>query len=113
MDFAFSYIISRFFYRIAEFLRHWYVVGTYRYADFVMGVLRRMDRTLAWRITLNYLFKPLYGDYSALGYVMGFVFRLFRLFVGGVVYIIAFVAALFVYVLWLLFPAYLVAKLFF
>ena len=113
MDFAFSYIISRFFYRIAEFLRHWYVVGTYTYTDFVMGVLRRMDRTLAWRITLKYLFKPLYGDYSALGYVIGFTFRVFRLFVGGAAYLAVFVAALFIYVLWLSFPVYLAVKLFF
>lgn len=112
MDFAFTYIISRFFYRIAEFLRHWYVVGTYRYSDFVMSGLRRMDRTLAWRITLKYLFKPLYGDYSALGYVMGFMFRLMRLLVGGVIYLVVFVVALFVYLLWLLLPAYLVVKIF-
>ena len=113
MDFAFPYIISRFFYRIVEFLRHWYVTGTYKYADFVMAALRRMDRTLAWRITLKYLFKPLYGDYSALGYVMGFVFRLFRLFVGAIIYLVVFVVALFVYFLWLSLPAYLIVKLFF
>lgn len=113
MDFAFSYIFSRFFYRIAEFLRHWYVVGTYKYTDLVMGILRRMDRTLAWRITLKYLFKPLYGDYSALGYVMGFVFRLFRLFVGSVIYFAVFIVALLAYLLWLSLPLYLIAKLFF
>lgn len=113
MDFALPYLVVRFFYRITEFVRHWYVVGTYAYFDFVLGTLRRMDQTLAWRITLTYLFRPLYGDYSFIGRTIGFIFRIFRLIFGGIIYLVAFALAALVYVLWVAFPPYLLYRIFF
>ncbi len=113
MNFAVPYIIGRFFYRMGEFLRHWYVKSARMYTDYVFGLLRRMDRTLAWRITLKYLFRPLYGDYSFIGRVLGFIFRLFRLIVGGVIYLFVFAVAIFAYLVWIFLLPYLVLRTFF
>jgi len=113
MDFALPYVIGHFFYRIGEFLRHWYVKSAHMYTDYVFGLLRRMDRTLAWRITLKYLFKPLYGDYSFIGYVIGFIFRLFRLIGGGVIYVVVFAVAILAYLVWIFLPPYLILRMFF
>lgn len=112
MDFALPYLIGRFFYRIGEFLRHWYVKSAFMYTDFVFSALRRMDRTLAWRITLRHVFKPLYGDYSLIGYVVGFVFRIFRLVFGGIIYLIVFAVAIAAYLVWLLIPPLLILSIF-
>ncbi|MCX6788343.1 MAG: hypothetical protein WCO21_02875 [bacterium] len=107
MDFALTYVIWRFFYRIGDFLRHWYVRSPHMYMEFVIGILRRMDNTLAWRITLKYIFKPLYGDYSLIGHILGFIFRFSRLLIGGVVYLFVFALAALAYLLWLLIPLYI------
>ncbi len=80
------------------------------YSDFMIGVLRAMDRTLAWKITAQNIFEPLYGDYSVVGRVMGFLFRSARLIVASVVYAVVFAVALAAYLAWLAFPAYLVFK---
>ncbi|KKU91543.1 MAG: hypothetical protein UY23_C0001G0149 [Candidatus Jorgensenbacteria bacterium GW2011_GWA1_48_11] len=108
---ALAYLGERFFYRLFEFLRHWYVKSARVYSNFVIDRLERLDRYLAWRITLKNLFQPLYKDYSVIGYVLGFIFRFFRLIFGGFVYLIFFAVATLLYVFWILTPPYLVWRI--
>ena len=110
MALALIYLVQQFFYRLIEFLRHWYVKSIRIYSNFVLNKLERLDYYLAWEITLKNLFKPLYKDYTFLGFVLGFIFRLLRLFVGGVIYGIVFLAAVAFYLVWLLLPVVLVFK---
>lgn len=113
MNVSIVYIIGRFFYRIADFLRHWYVKSAYMYYDFVIHALRGMDRTLAWGITAKNLFEPLFGDYSTVGHIMGFVFRFVRLIGATVVYAVVFAIAIGAYLVWLAIPPFLLFKIFF
>ena len=112
MNFALGYLAQRFLYRVVEFLRHWYVKSVKIYSNFVLNVLSRIDHYLAWKITLKYLFQPLYKDYSPIGYILGFLFRLGRLTIASVIYGTLFFIAIGLYLLWLLVPAYLIYLIF-
>lgn len=101
MNFAPAYILERFFYRLYRFLYHWYVKSAKIYSDFVLNVLGRIDYYLAWRITLRYLFQPLYKDYSLLGYVLGFGFRIMRLLGAGIFYLSFFAVVFLLYLVWI------------
>lgn len=101
------YLVSRFLYRIIEFARHWYVKSFHIYFDRVLTMLGALDRSFALKITAKNLFKPLYQDYSIIGYIMGFIFRSFRLIVAAVFYGAILLAATAVYFIWLLIPPYL------
>ncbi len=113
MNVSIVYIVGRFFYRIADFLRHWYVKSAYMYYDFVINTLRNMDRALAWGITARNLFEPLFGDYSFFGHIIGFGFRFVRLIGATAVYAVVFAAAIAAYLAWLAIPPLLVYKIFF
>ena len=107
---ALTYLVQRFFYRLIEFLRHWYVKSIRIYSNFVLDKLERLDYYLAWKITLKNLFKPLYKDYTFLGFILGFIFRLIRLFIGGFIYGAVFLMAVAFYLVWLLLPVVLIFK---
>lgn len=109
---AFTYLAYRFIYRIGEFLRHWYIKSMKIYASFVIDKLGDLDYYFAWKITLKNLFQPLYKDYSVIGYVLGFIFRVLRFLTASFVYIIVFVTALLIYIIWLLIPPFLATKIF-
>ena len=112
MNFAPAYILERFFYRIYQFLYHWYVKSARIYSNFVLNLLSRIDYHLAWKITLRYLFQPLYRDYSLLGYVLGFGFRILRLAGAGIFYLFFFALAIFLYLIWILFIPYVIYRIF-
>lgn len=105
-SFALSYLTHRFFYRVVEFLRHWYVKSVRIYSNFVLNVLGRIDYYLAFKITLKNLFQPLYKDYTFIGYVLGFFFRLGRLAIASIVYGALFFIAISLYLFWLAIPVY-------
>ena len=106
------YLISRFFYRIAEFLRHWYVKSFWIYNHFVISLLEKFDRRLALKITLSHLFEPLYQDRTIVGYILGFIFRSLRLILGVVIYTLLIIAAIAVYFAWLMVPLYIIYRIF-
>ena len=72
VDFTLLYLLRRFFHKIAEFFRHWYIDATKSYFSFFIDKLEDLDRYFAWKITFLHLFQPLYKDYSVLGYILGF-----------------------------------------
>ncbi|MDP1719151.1 MAG: hypothetical protein Q8L24_01860 [bacterium] len=110
MSFSLVYLVNQFFYRIYEFLRHWYVGGFFAIARRAIGLLEVLDRTLAVKVTARYFLKPLYQDYSIIGYVLGFIFRSLRLFAGGLVYLVIIAVAVAVYIFWAGFPIYVIAR---
>jgi hypothetical protein len=112
MNSAPVYLVERFFYRIRTFLEHWYVVSFRKYSDFVLNLLSQVDYYLAWKITLRYLFQPLYKDYSVLGYILGFIFRSVRLVAAAVVYLILFLIIVGIYLFWLLVPPLIIYLIF-
>lgn len=110
MSFSLVYLANRFFYRVYEFLRHWYVGSFWAIARRTLAILERLDRTFALRVTVRYFLKPLYQDYSILGYILGFFFRTGRLLAGGIVYLVIIAAAAAVYLFWAGLPLYIAAK---
>lgn len=106
------YLIRRFFYRILDFLRHWYVKSAKIYSNFVLDELQKIDRILAWRVNVKYLFQPLYKDYSLIGYALGFILRFFRLIGTSLIYLIIFAIAILIYLLWLAVPILILWKTF-
>ena len=107
MSFSLVYLIQRFFYRIYEFLRHWYAGGFLAVVHQTLNILESLDRSFAFRITLKNIFKPLYQDYSILGRILGFIFRSARAFFGGVIYLVIVLIAAAIYVGWAILPFYI------
>ena len=109
---AIIYLFNRFFYRIFEFLKHWYFKSFKYYSNFCLNQFEKLDRYFAWKITFKNLFKPLYGDYSPIGHIIGFFFRSLRFLGGTLVYGSLFFLLVVLYLLWLLLPIFLVSKIF-
>jgi len=106
------YLFKRFIYRLKEFLRHWYIKSFFIYTNFIVSFLERLDQVLALKITLRHIFQPLYGDYSILGHILGFIFRSSRIIVASFIYLCIILLAIGVYVIWLLLPIYIILKIF-
>lgn len=111
MDIFFIYLFDRFIYRIAHFLRHWYVDSFASYSRFVIAQLERMDRTIALSITWRNLLQPLYQERNIFGYAFGFLFRLMRLAYGGVVYAVFVAVAALAFLLWAGVLPYILVKI--
>ncbi|MBI2515058.1 hypothetical protein HYV91_02660 [Candidatus Wolfebacteria bacterium] len=105
------YLGNRFFYRLAEFFRHWYKNSFRIYGHFVISTLEKLDQSLAWRITLKHLFEPLYQDRSFIGYILGFIFRVGRLIIGGAIHLFLITIALLLYLSWLVIPVFIISKI--
>jgi hypothetical protein len=78
-----------------------------------MGRVRILEKRLALRINLHFLFSPLYQEYNIYGYVLGFLFRLFKIITGGIFYLILVLLGAFVYLAWIIIPLFFVYKIFF
>ncbi len=104
---AIPYLLQQFFYRMWQFLERWYIGSFKRISRWAVGFLEFLDKTIALKVTLRHFGEPLFQDYSIIGYIMGFVFRSFRILIGFIAYslIILFFAGL--YFLWAAIPFYI------
>ena len=103
-NFAVSYLIYRFFYRIYDFFRHWYVDGSIAIARLFMVTLEDADRSFAVKVTAQHFFEPLYKDYSIIGRILGILFRSFRILIGVAAYAALAVVFLILYLAWIAVP---------
>jgi len=103
-DFAIGYLFHRFFYRIFDFFRHWYVAGSRMIAHAFILTLEDTDRSFAVKITLQHFFEPLYKDYSVIGRILGIIFRFVRVAVGGAVYVVVALCFVGIYLVWIAIP---------
>ncbi len=100
------YLVKTLYFRVVMFFRRWYVNGFFTALNMLRRVLRSLERKMALRANLHFLFKPLYQEYNIVGYVMGFLYRSVKLVVGAVVYGIIIVCAAVLFVAWACIPAY-------
>lgn len=100
------YILTRLGKRILDFFRHWYVDGFLKASDLSLGVLERLDRIFALRITFKNLFQPLYQDYSLIGYLLGFIFRTARILAALAIYGAFISICAFLFLIWAGTPIY-------
>ncbi|MDP3901475.1 MAG: hypothetical protein Q8Q37_00655 [bacterium] len=107
---ALVYLINRFFYRLIGFLRHWYVGGFFVVGHRALVILQFLDKQLALKVTFRHWFKPLYQDYTILGYILGLFFRTSRIIIATGLYLIIIVAAAVVYIIWAAAPLYIIYR---
>lgn len=98
------YVLHRFIFRVVDFFHHWYIDGSRFALRGFLDLISNFDRSLAFRVTAKHFMEPLYGDYSVVGRVLGFVFRFFRLAMGGILYVFLAVVFVIIYAAWLLIP---------
>ena len=108
MNFALVYLINRFFYRLGDFFHHWYADGSRNFALAFVAALENLDRQFAVRITLKFLFQPLYKDYSPVGRVLGVIFRSGRIATGLLMFTFCAILFFIAYAVWLLIPPFLI-----
>lgn len=107
-----AYIAVRFAERFLWFFNHWYRGGTHFFWTRTMGVLTGLDGTFAVVLTVRHLFEPLYQDRTFIGYVLGFIFRVLRVALGLLMYLIVAAVALVLYISWSLVPVFSLYKVF-
>lgn len=112
MSFFPVYIVGRLFFQIGNFFRHWYVDSFYFMLRKAADLFHDLDRTIAFRVTLYHFFEPLYGDYSVAGRILGPIFRVLRVMLGALAYLILGMLAVLIYLVWLLIPPVLIALIF-
>lgn len=105
------YLLNRLIFRAKEFLRHWYIKSFFVYVHFIVSQLEKIDRFLAFKITLRHLFQPLYQDHSIIGYILGFIFRSIRLCMGAIIYLTIFTVAVAIYIVWLAIPILIIYQI--
>lgn len=113
MDFSVGYIFSRLSFRILEFFRNWYWGGLIRFSEVFYALLRKLDREFAVAITAKNWFKPLYGDFTVLGYALGFIFRTLRVLFGSIFYIFIAIIFLTLFLAWAILPILVIYKIIF
>lgn len=106
--FALSYLVQLALARIAGFFLHWYVGGTHAFRARYRSLSKTLEDAVASRAMLHLLFRPLYGDYSVVGRIIGPVFRLGRLTLGGIAHLVLWLAFLILWVAWVLLPPLLI-----
>ncbi len=79
------YLIQKLIQRIAEFFEHWYVHSFVFLSTELVDFLTNLDQTFALKITVRNWSKPLYQDYTPLGYILGFIGRTGRIIIASLV----------------------------
>lgn len=106
VNFFAAYLLQRLIFRIGEFIRHWYLGSLFAISHFTLSLLETLDEDIALEVTLRNFFRPLYGDYTPLGRVLGFLFRCGRVFAGLLIYPVIVLLAASLYFFWALVPVY-------
>ena len=105
------YLLNHLGRRVLDFFWHWYWHGFLRATPITYSVLERLDRNFALRVTAKNLFQPLYQDYSAIGYLWGFIFRVARILVALLVYGVFILFAGILFLIWCAIPIYVIFKI--
>ncbi|HPT40409.1 MAG TPA: hypothetical protein PLQ44_02295 [Candidatus Paceibacterota bacterium] len=110
--FSLFYLIKQFFFRIFRFLRHWYIDSFVFIWHKFLGVLEKFDRIFAVKITMRHWLEPLYQDKTIIGYILGFIFRTLRVFLGGIIYLVISIIGIAIYLAWAFIPFYCIYMIF-
>lgn len=105
------YLFRNLFLSIFLFFKHWYVDSFGVILGRALGIVRNLERQLALKINIRFLFQPLYQEHNIYGYVLGFLFRAFRIVVGFLGYLIIMLCGVLVYIFWASIPVFLIYKI--
>ncbi len=107
----FIYLIKNLLLSILLFFKHWYWDGFQFIYGKALGIIRGLEKSLAIRINLRFIFKPLYQEYNIYGYFLGFIFRALRIVAGGLAYIFIMAFFALIYLLWAALPVFFAYKI--
>lgn len=82
----------------------WYSFGVRNVFNWALKSSANLARRLAFVILLRNLFRPLYGDYSKVGLVIGFIFRIVYFVIISIVQLIGMAFLFLLVLLWLALP---------
>ena len=107
-----TYLIRIAFVRFFGFFVHWYRDGLHAWLYAYRQASSSLEEMVASRLMIHLLFRPLYGDYSIVGRIIGPIFRFGRLVIGviGHILLVAFFGL--IIVVWLLIPPLLITYAF-
>ena len=108
---AIWYFVRSLAFSIVFFLKHWYLDGFFAVARNVGLLLRALEKNLALKINLYFIFEPLYQERNIYGYGIGFLYRSMKLLFGGLVYAVIVLCGVAVYALWALVPLYSIYRI--
>ena len=111
-NFILVYLFSAAFNRIKLFLKNWYPDSFFKFWDFLLKILRRLDKKLAIKVTIRHWLEPLYQDKTIVGYILGFIFRTIRIILAALIYLTIFIIVLSLYLIWAAVPIFLIIKIF-
>jgi len=69
-----------------NFLKFWYIEIPWHLWDRYSNRIAFLERSFGVKINIENLFVPLWQDYSLLGRVLSFPIRIFKIFIGFLVY---------------------------
>jgi len=92
---------------LIDFLDFWFHHFPQRVIRNFFDQVYLWDKNLKVKANLRNLTKPLYGDYTLIGYTIAFPYRIFRIFLGLSVYFFIFIFYLIFLLVWLFLPIFL------
>lgn len=90
----------------------WYTKGFKKSIIFTLEKIKDAESSLGVGIWLKNLFKPMYGQYDIQGRIVSFLMRFIQLIFRSIVFGVFFVLILFVPIIWILLPAFVVFQIF-
>ncbi len=107
----FVYLLKLFWFRICMFFMHWYRDGMLYAYGMLLRSFRWIDRKFGMRVNIRFFFQPLYQERNLTGYVLGFLFRTFRLACGAVIAIACAAGIGAASIAWVLVPVFIIGKI--
>lgn len=89
---------------VLNFFYGWYIDDTRNFWHWFVSYIKILDRDIGLVGNLQNWTKPLYGDYSYAGIIIGPILRTFRIFLGIAFYAAAAFFSLAVYLFWIILP---------
>lgn len=92
-------------YLTVTFLKWFFITFPYRIFITCLRLVRLANNSISFTLNLRLIFTPIYGDYTFMGRLIGFVVRLFQIVLGLVLVLFLSVLALVVPLTWYVIPA--------
>ncbi|GIW65141.1 MAG: hypothetical protein KatS3mg093_120 [Candidatus Parcubacteria bacterium] len=94
---------------LIDFIDFWFHHFPKRIVRNFFDLLYYLDKFLGLKANLRNITKPFFRDFSVIGYAIALPFRLFRIFIGGIIYFFIAVIYLVFIIIWLLLPIFLLS----
>lgn len=88
-----------------DFFVFWYVKSSKEFWSREIAFVRKVESDIGILVNLKLITQPIFGDYSAMGKVIGPIFRLCRVFIGSAIVIFSLLVIIVSYAVWLIAPA--------